>query len=111
MIKFVYMINRVKGMSFDAFVDYHRSNHAPLFTSIPEAKQYVRKYTVSHPVAAVNYPAPAYDGLTEIWFGSWADHDAFFTSENYLQKVKPDEATFIDFNAVGVMVTEERVVI
>lgn len=66
MIKFVYMINRVKGMSFDAFVDYHRSNHAPLFTSIPEAKQYVRKYTVSHPVAAVNYPAPAYDGLTEI---------------------------------------------
>ena len=110
MIKFAYMVNRVEGMSVEAFVDYHRNRHAPLFTSIPEAKQYVRKYTVSHPVPAAAYPAPAYDGLTEIWFDSWADHDAFFKSENYLQKVQPDEPKFIDFNTVGIMVTEERVV-
>ena len=111
MIKFVYLINRVDGMSVEAFVDHHRNRHAPLFTSIPEAAQYVRKYTVSHPVAAENYPAPAYDGLTEIWFESWADHDAFFSSKNYLEKVKPDEPTFIGFTSVGVMVTEERIVI
>ena len=30
----------------------------------------MRKYTVSHPVPAETYPAPAYDGLTEIWFDS-----------------------------------------
>lgn len=71
----------------------------------------VRKYVVSHPVAAEGYPQPAYDGLTEIWFDSWADHDAFFTSDNYLQKVQPDEKKFIDFSSVGIMVTEEKTVI
>jgi uncharacterized protein (TIGR02118 family) len=111
MIKCAYLINRVDGMSIDAFVHHHRNKHAPLFISIPEAQQYVRRYAVSHPVAASNYPAPAYDGLTEIWFDSWADHDAFFTSQNYLETVKPDESTFIDFGSVGVMVTEERVII
>ncbi|WP_370677293.1 EthD domain-containing protein [Pleomorphomonas sp. PLEO] len=111
MIKFAYLINRVEGMSVEAFVDHHRHKHAPLFSSIPEAKQYVRRYAISHPVAAPNYPAPAYDGLTEIWFDSWADHDAFFTSKNYLETVQPDERTFVDHDSVGVMVTEERVVI
>ena len=111
MIKFAYFINRLPGMSVEAFVDHHRNKHAPLFSSIPEAKLYVRKYTVSHPVPAPNYPAPAYDGLTEIWFNSWEDHDAFFTSWNFVDRVKPDEPIFIDFSTVGIMVTDERTVI
>lgn len=111
MIKFAYLINRVPGMAVEDFVAHHRDRHAPLFTSIPEAQQYVRKYVVSHPVPAENYPAPAYDGLTEIWFDSWADHDAFFGSANYRELVNPDEATFIDPASVGMMVTEEKVVV
>jgi uncharacterized protein (TIGR02118 family) len=110
MIKFAYLINRIEGMGQEDFVDHHRNIHAPLFLSIPEARQYVRRYAVSHPVPAPGYPAPAYHGLTEIWFDSWDDHNAFFGSENYLTKVKPDEPTFIDFSSVGVMVTEEKIV-
>ncbi|TVT01685.1 EthD family reductase, partial [Amycolatopsis bartoniae] len=49
MIKFVYLVDRVPGMTFEEFVAYHREHHAPLFTSIPEARRYVRRYTVSHP--------------------------------------------------------------
>lgn len=111
MIKFVYMINRVQEMSLDQFVEYHRGHHAPLFTAIPEAQWYVRKYTVSHPVRTEKYPAPAYDGLTEIWFESWDDHDAFFASKNYQDLVHPDEAKFIDLQSVGVMVTEETIIL
>ncbi len=111
MIKFAFMINRIQGMTFEEFVEYHRNRHAPLFTSIPEARQYVKKYTVSHPVPAEGYPSPAYDGLTEIWFENWADHDAFFASENYRKTVNPDESDFIDMASVAVMVTEEKVVI
>ncbi|WP_030661431.1 EthD domain-containing protein [Streptomyces rimosus] len=111
MLKFAFMINRIEGMSFEAFVEYHRDRHAPLFASIPEARRYVKKYAVSHPVHAENYPSPAYDGLTEIWFGSWEDHDAFFASENYRKLVNPDEAKFIDLSSVAVMVSEEKVVI
>jgi uncharacterized protein (TIGR02118 family) len=110
MIKFAFLINRRPEMTVEAFQHYHREKHAPLFTSIPEASKYVRKYTVSHPVAAVSYPEPAYDGLTEIWFDSWADHDAFFASENYKTRVNPDESVFIDFSNVGIMVTNETVV-
>jgi uncharacterized protein (TIGR02118 family) len=111
MIKFAFMINRVEGMTVEEFVEYHRNHHAPLFTSIPEARQCVKKYTVSHPVPAEGYPSPAYDGLTEIWFESWADHDAFFVSKNYKELVNPDESKFIDMDSVAVMVTEEKVVI
>lgn len=111
MIKFAFMINRVAGMTFEEFVEHHRDRHAPLFTSIPEAQHYVKKYTVSHPIPAQGYPTPAYDGLTEIWFESWADHDAFFASKNYKELVNPDESRFIDMHSVAVMVTEERVVI
>ena len=111
MIKFIFMINRVEGMSVERFIEYHREHHAPLFTSIPEARQYVKRYTVSHPVPAPSYAGPAYDALTEIWFESWADHDAFFASTNYKNLVNPDEAEFIDSGSVATMVTEERVVI
>ncbi|CAL9509313.1 hypothetical protein SUDANB145_03584 [Streptomyces sp. enrichment culture] len=61
--------------------------------------------------SAIRIPAPAYDGLTEIWFENWADHDAFFASANYRERVHPDEANFIDLASVAVMVTEERVVV
>ncbi|UCM87986.1 EthD domain-containing protein [Streptomyces marincola] len=71
----------------------------------------MRKYTVSHPVPAASYPPRAYDGLTEICFEDWADHDAFFVSENYRTLVNPDEARFIDMGSVAVMVTEEKAVI
>ncbi|WP_116203397.1 EthD domain-containing protein [Amycolatopsis circi] len=111
MIKFVYLINRANGMSFEEFVEYHRDRHAPLFTSIPEAHRHVRKYTVSHPVPASAYPAPAYDGITEIWFDDWAGHDAFFASENYRTLVNPDEAKFIDLASVGTIVSNEKIVL
>lgn len=111
MIKFAFLINRIEGMTFERFVEYHRDHHAPLFTSIPEARRYVKKYTVSHPVPAESYPGPAYDGLTEIWFENWEDHNAFFASENYKERVHPDEGTFIDMGSVAIMVTEEKTVI
>lgn len=106
MIKFVFMTRRVDGTSFEAFVEHHRDHHAPLFTSIPEAARYVRKYTVSHPVPADGYPKPAYDGPTKIWFASWADHDAFFASTDYRKLVHPEEARFIDLASVEVLVTQ-----
>lgn len=109
MIKFAFLINRVSTMTVEEFRHHHREKHAPLFMSIPEADELVCKYTVSHPVAAPGYQKPAYDGLTEIWFESWADHDAFFASDNYKTQVNPDEKCFIDFSNVGVMVTEETV--
>jgi uncharacterized protein (TIGR02118 family) len=111
MIKLAFMVKRVPTMTFDEFVDYHRNHHAPLFASIPESKQYVRKYTVSHPIPADGYQAPAYDGLTEIWFDDWATHDAFFSSANYKTLVQPDEANLVAKGSTIVMVASETRVV
>lgn len=110
MIKFAYLVHRLDGMTREAFIEHHRVNHAPLFKSIPEAR-HVRRYVISHPVAAPGYPEPNFDALTEIWFDSWEDHDAYFKSENYRTKVQPDEGTFVNLDSYEVMVTEERIVI
>lgn len=110
MIKFSFLIQRVPGMSFEDFVDYHKNIHAPLFTSIPEVKEYVRKYVVNHPIAAPGFPKPIYDAITEIWFDSFDDFNTFFATENYLTKVHPDEPNFIEMSNVVVMVTNETII-
>ncbi|GAA2569775.1 hypothetical protein GCM10010435_49840 [Winogradskya consettensis] len=110
MIKLAFLVKRVESMTHEQFVEYHREHHAPLFASIPEAGRYVRKYTVSHPVPAPHYPGPEFDGLTEIWFDGWDDHNAFFESANYRNLVQPDEPMFIRRGAGTMLVTEERLV-
>ncbi len=110
MVKFSFLIQRLPGMSFESFVDYHKHKHAPLFSSIPETQQYVRKYIITHAVAAPGFPKPLYDGITEIWFDSLDDFHRFFATENYLTKVHPDESNFIDLSNVVVMVTTETII-
>jgi len=110
MIKFAFMIKRLPSLKLEEFIQYHRDQHAPLFMSIPETKQYVRIYTVSHPVDSRDYPASTFDGLTEIWFDSWEDHDLFFASENYKNKVQPDPSKFFDEKGMSMTVTKETVV-
>lgn len=78
-----------------------------MFTSIPEVAQYVRKYVVTHAIEAEGFLKPAYDAITEIWFDSFEDFHQFFATENYQQKVHPDESNFIDMTNVFVMITKK----
>lgn len=110
MIKLAFLVKRIEGMSREEFIEYHRNTHAPLFASIPEAK-FVRKYVISHPVAAPGFPEPDYDTLTEIYFNTWDDHERYFGSENYKTKVHPDEYNFMVHGNYLVLATEERVII
>lgn len=97
-------------MSREAFIDYHRNHHAPLFMSIPETKQYVRKYVVSHPVEIAGFPSAPYDSITDIYFSTVEDYHAFFGSENYKTKVHPDEPSFFKLDEVVMSVCDEMVV-
>lgn len=110
MIKFSFLIQRLPGMSFEQFVDYHKNKHALLFASIPEAKQYVRKYVVSHPIETPGFPKPIYDGITDIYFDSFDDYHQFFSTENFLNKVSPDHSNFFDETKVVILVTNETVI-
>ncbi|SJN48914.1 EthD domain-containing protein [Sphingobacterium sp. JB170] len=110
MLKFSFLIRRPPEMDLDAFVDYHRNSHAPLFMSIPESEKYVKKYVVSHPNTLEGFPVPAYDGVTDIYFDSMDDFNSFFTSENYKLKVHPDESNFIVLSDVLILISDELIV-
>ncbi len=111
MIKLAIFLTRRTGMSHQEFVEYRRDIHAPLLLSIPETKQYVKRFVVSIPVPATNYPDPAYDAIVEAWFNSLEDLNAFYLSDNFVTKVDPDHINFINVPAAVRLVTEETVVI
>ncbi|MCK7625191.1 EthD family reductase [Streptomyces sp. RS10V-4] len=111
MIKMVIALKRREGMTHDEFTHYQRNIHRPLLMSIPEAEQYIRRFVVSYPVPAPNYPEPDYDSVVEAWFDTMDDLNAFYFCENFLKNVDPDHENFIDVNAFGRIISEEEVVI
>lgn len=111
MIKMIITIKRREGMSHEEFVHYQREIHRPLLMSIPEAHQYIRRFVVSYPISAPDYSGPDYDSVAEAWFDSMEDMNALYFSENFLSKVDPDHANFMDLSSYGRIVAEEQVVI
>lgn len=110
MIKMVLTFKRRPGMSMTEFMEYRRNVHAPLLFAIPEAQR-IRRFVVSYPAAAPNWPEPSYDALVEAWFENLDEMDALFLSENFRDRVDPDHSAFIDLTSVQRMVAEETVVI
>ncbi|MBB5695815.1 EthD domain-containing protein [Muricoccus pecuniae] len=101
---------RRSGMSVEAFKDYRRDVHAPLLFAIPEAAT-IRRFVISYPVPAPNWPEPSFDAVVEAWFDTMADMDALFLSKNFRTKVDPDHVNFIDLTSVSRIVSEEVIVV
>ena len=78
MIKMTILLRRKPEMSHEEFVTYHRHQHAPLFSSLPEVKQHVRRYVQCHtvPASIPRLPPVAFDGITELWFDDVAGLEA-----------------------------------
>ena len=111
MIKMIITIKRRAGMSHEEFVRYQREIHRPLLESIPEARQYMRRFVVSYPIVAPDYSGPDYDSVVEAWFDTMDDMNALYFSENFLSKISPDHKNFMDLSAYGRIVAEEEVII
>lgn len=110
MVKFTILLRKREELSHAEFVAYHKTQHAPLFISLPEVQQYVRRYVQCHTLAVAlpGMPPPAYDGITELWFD---DADAIghvFSSERYMDLIRPDEAKFLDLAGCGFLVCIEN---
>lgn len=111
MVKMIITLMRREGMSRQAFKDYRRDVHAPLLFALPEAAKYIRRFVVSYPVPAPEFPGPSYDAVIEAWFDSIDDLNALYFSENFLTKVDPDHVNFIDLANVGRIISEETIVV
>ncbi len=104
-------LKRREGMTHEEFKHYQRNVHRPLLMSIPEADRHIRRFVVSYPVAAPQYPEPEYDSVVEAWFDTMDDLEALFSSQNFLEVVDPDHENFIDLSGFARIITEEDVVI
>lgn len=113
MIKLSILLTRKKELSHEEFVAYHKNIHAALFASIQVVKQYVKKYVQCHslPENPAGLPAPAYDGITEIWFDDMEALGKVFTDEEYMRVIRPDEGKFIDLYGCGFLISTENEVI
>jgi uncharacterized protein (TIGR02118 family) len=116
MIKLSVLCPRKKGLTLQEFEDHWKNVHAPLFSSQPEVKQYVKKYIQVHSTGEhldnPEFPPVSYfDGIAEIWFDSMADIPKVFSGENFKTKIAPDEEKFIDReNIQWIYATENPVI-
>jgi uncharacterized protein (TIGR02118 family) len=113
MYKFTVFMKRLPSMTQEAFVDYHRNKHAPLFLALPATKKYVRRYVQSHPISTsvLGFRETSFDGLTEIWFDDMGSFEALFNDAEYLHRIRPDEASFVDLERSEILLMNENVVI
>ncbi len=113
MIKFTILLRRKPSITHDEFVSYHREQHAPLFCGLPEVRQHVRRYVQCHtiPASIPGLPPITFDGITELWFDDVAALEAVFSSQKYMETIRPDEAKFLDLHACEFVLSSESVFI
>ena len=113
MIKLAVMLRRKPGMSIQAFGQYWDGPHGDLVVGIPEFTRHVRRYSQSHLVdpsyegAGMDWQTAAIDGIAEVWFDDTDAMTAAFNEPRFVELVGPDDAEFLDGDAVSVLVTRE----
>ncbi len=120
MIKLVYCLRKRADVPAEKFHQYWLVTHGPLVRGFADAIK-ARKYIQSHTILpAMNQAfaqsrdlAPAYDGITEVWWDDAAALEVGMgTPEGQAahRRLKEDEATFIDFSQSRVFMTEEHTI-
>jgi len=118
MIKLVYCLRKRADVPAAEFHRYWLEQHGPLVRGFAAAIK-ARKYNQSHTIlpamneafAASRDLAPAYDGITEVWWDDEAALAAGMASEEGKEahrQLKEDEAKFIDFSQSRVFMTQEH---
>jgi uncharacterized protein (TIGR02118 family) len=118
MIKLVYCVRKRAEIPDAEFHRYWLEIHGPLVRGFAQAIR-ARKYIQSHTIApALNALlaesrglAPAYDGITEVWWDNEAALEAGMATaegQEAHRRLKEDEATFIDFSQSRLFMTREH---
>jgi uncharacterized protein (TIGR02118 family) len=102
MFKFMVLLNRKKGVSFEEFERYFFDKHLPYVLAIPG----LRGYTVNLRHAS-DQDAP-HDGITEFWFDDRAAFDRAMSSPE-TQATLADAANFLE--PPRMLLVDERVIV
>jgi EthD domain len=115
MIKFVCMLKRKKGLTFEQFKHYYENNHAPLASSyLTKALHYQRRYLqpAMPGYLDVEDELPGmYDCFTEVWFENRADMDAnlaVLSEKEAAAVVIADEEKFLDRSQLRFFIIDDE---
>ena len=113
MIKFTILLARNPALTHGQFVAHHRNIHADLFMSVAAVKDTVRRYVQQHalPVVLPGLPPVKYDGVTELWCDEVSAITRLCSDPEYLERIRPDEARFLDLERCDFIVSSENNVV
>ncbi|MDH3232941.1 MAG: EthD domain-containing protein [Alphaproteobacteria bacterium] len=121
MLKIVFCLRRRAGMSLEDFDAYWRETHAPLvagYKDVLRIDRYVQSTRTDSKLAeiaaAVRGAPEPYDGVAELWYASWEDLDAGFSTEEGRaagRALIEDERQFIDLANSPIFFTTEREIV
>jgi uncharacterized protein (TIGR02118 family) len=107
MVKVLTFVKRKPGMAVDEFQHYWLTRHPEVVTRLPGVLRYVQ----SHVLASAYRPGePPWDGIAEVWAEDTDALRAMTRSPEHVH-VQADEAQFIDRASMGLIVTEEHVLV
>jgi uncharacterized protein (TIGR02118 family) len=99
MPKLIALISKQPQLSPEAFQEYYEANHAPLIRRLlPTMARYTRSYLPAEPENAKRTGLANFDVLTELWFDSESDLEAFWKRINepeVIAAIRADEAHFL----------------
>jgi uncharacterized protein (TIGR02118 family) len=118
MIKLVYCVRKREDVADEEFRRYWLEEHGPLvkgFQQAMHAARYVQSHTIdpesNELLRASRGSAPAYDGITEVWWNTREEFEAGLASDggrNAAVALLDDERNFIDTGASSLFMTEEH---
>ena len=97
----------------DEWVSYWRDVHSPLAHAIPEVTRHYVRYVHNYVLGAAYGTGgqnPPFDGVGEEWFASVEEYAACLAEPEYVARIAPDDAVFLDLPRSHVLLTTEHVV-
>jgi uncharacterized protein (TIGR02118 family) len=112
MPKLIILINAKQGLSPKEFRDYYEAHHAVLASRLlPMCKDYRRNYLDrSAWITRSDLPPLDADVITEMWFDTHADYQAFLdriADPSIRAEILADEAKFLDQATVRMILVDE----
>lgn len=107
MVKLIAFFKRKEGLAVQDFQEHWRRGHAELVIRQAGLRRYVQNHTLE---SAYQSREPVYDGVAEAWFDDTESMRALAGSAEY-RAVREDESRFIDPDSMGVLITDEVVVV
>jgi uncharacterized protein (TIGR02118 family) len=104
LVKAIFLLHRLPGMSVAEFQDYWINGHAPQIPRDAGIMRYVQCHQVPETYAGTT---PAYDGVAELSFADYDAFEAYWTSERTQAIFAADAPKFLDTPNCTAFLAEE----